>query len=50
MAAQTPQGWGKAPHPAVPAPRRTVRRRRAVRREPPPLDLRTPSGRKTLPY
>jgi hypothetical protein len=30
--------------------RRVTMRRRAVRRELPPLDLRTPSGRSTLPY
>lgn len=48
---RSPQAWGTAPRPAeVRAPRRITRQRPVARREPPPLDLRTPSGRKTLPY
>lgn len=51
MAARSPQDWSKVPqHPFVRAPRRIARLRRAARRELPPLDLRTPSGRKSLPY
>jgi hypothetical protein len=42
-------GASRTPAPRTGTRRVTVRRQR-VRREPAPLDLRTPSGRKTLPY
>lgn len=55
--ARSSDGCGSAAS-STPAPRtgggsstrRVTVRRHRVRREPAPLDLRTPSGRKTLPY
>ncbi|MBR7828007.1 hypothetical protein KDK95_16950 [Actinospica sp. MGRD01-02] len=42
-------GASRTPAPRTGTRRVTVRRHRG-RREPAPLDLRTPSGRKTLPF
>jgi hypothetical protein len=40
----------QADRPGHGARRTVLRQRRPVRRELPPLDLRTPSGKKVLPY